>query len=93
MAGLIAGIYNPKAIIYEKNKTPIENHKALLRFRSDEVSKLTGIKFRKVFVIKSIWSEGEEKYPSPRLVAMYSKKVTGSYENRSIIDISTTTRY
>ena len=93
LAGLIAGCVFPKAKIYERNKLPFVSHQALLRFRNSKVSDITGVKFKEVTVLKSIWSEGREAQPSPRLVAMYSNKVTGKYENRSIIDISTTKRF
>lgn len=92
-AGLIAGCVFPKAHIYERNPKDFLSHQALLRFRTDKVSEITGIKFKKVQVLKSIWSEGKEVQPTPRIVAMYSHKVTGKYENRSIINIDTTNRY
>lgn len=94
LSGLIAGIANPKAQIFERNKFGgVQGHQALLRFRDMSVSDMTGIKFKKVKVIKSIWYDGQERQPSPRLVAMYSHKNTGCYENRSIMDIKTVDRY
>jgi len=94
LSGLIAGIANPRAQIYERSKfSDVKGHQALLRFRTMAVSDMTGIKFKKVKVIKSIWFEGKECQPSPRLVAMYSRKNTGHYENRSIMDIDTVERY
>lgn len=93
MSGLMAAMANPNAIVYEKNGPEIRNHEALLRFRSEEVSKLTGIKFKEVKVIKSIWSQGKEQFPSPRLVSMYSKKNTGKRENRSIMNLEPVTRF
>lgn len=93
LAGLIAGCVFPKAKIYERNAVPFVSHQALLRFRTNKVSEITGIKFRKVTVLKSIWSEGKEVLPSPRIVALYSNKVSNKYENRSIMDISMETRY
>ena len=93
LSGLIAAMANPKAIVYERNEESFQGHQALLRFRTMAVSDITGINFKKVKVIKSIWSDGEEKQPTPRLVAMYSKKNTGCYENRSIMDINTVDRY
>jgi hypothetical protein len=93
LSGLIAGIANPRAQIYEKNEKGVRGHQALLRFRDTSVSDMTGIKFKKVKVIKSIWFDGRERQPSPRLVAMYSHKNTGHFENRSIMDIKTTERY
>ena len=93
LSGLIAACAFPKATIYERNNEQFQGHQALLRFRSMAVSDITGIKFNKVSVIKSIWSEGKECVPSPRLVALYSNKNTGSYENRSIMDINTVERF
>lgn len=93
LSGLIAGIANPKAQIYERSKFGEQGHQALLRFRDMSVSNMTGIKFKKVKVIKSIWFEGRERQPSPRLVAMYSHKNTGHYANRSIMNIETVERY
>ena len=93
LSGLIAACAFPKAIVYERNEKSFQGHHALLRFRSMAVSDITGIKFSKVSVIKSIWSDGKECQPSPRLVALYSKKNTSCYENRSIMDIRTVERY
>ena len=92
-AGLIAGSYNNKAIIYEKNKEPVKNHHAVLRFKTDKVSSITGIKFTKVIVHKAIWSNGKEVKPTPRLNSLYSMKNTGCYENRSILNIDSCVRY
>ena len=92
-AGLIAGCYNNKAIIYEKNKEQVKNHYAVLRFKTDKVSSVTGIKFSKVKVTKSIWSNGKECFPTPRLNSLYSIKNTGVYENRSILNIDSCIRY
>lgn len=93
LSGLIVAMANPKAIVYERQPKEFQGHHALLRFRSMAVSDITGIKFKKVKVIKSIWSDDKECQPTPRLVAMYSKKNTGCYENRSIMDIDTVERY
>lgn len=93
LSGLIAAMANPKAIVYERQDENFQGHHALLRFRSRAVSDITGIKFKKVNVIKAIWSDGKERQPSPRLVAQYSMKNTGCYENRSIMDIKTVERF
>lgn len=93
LAGLIAGCVFQKAKIYEMNKVPFVSHQALLRFRTSKVSDITGVKFKKVRVLKSIWSRGKEVSPSPRLVALYSMKVTGKFENRSIMNIDASDRY
>jgi len=93
LSGLIAGVANPRAKIYEKGDYGTQGHQALLRFRTNAVSDMTGIKFKKVKVIKAIWSNGAERQPSPRLVALYSHKNTGHFENRSIMDIKTVERF
>jgi hypothetical protein len=93
LSGLIGAMANPKAVVYERNKRDFQGHQALLRFRTNDVSEITGIKFKEVNVIKAIWSDGKERQPTPRLVAQYSKKNTGCYENRSIMDIKTVKRY
>ena len=69
-------------------------HRAVLRFRSDQISKLTGIPFEKVQVRKSIWYEGQEfRLPDIRLTNMYSRKVTDTYHDRSIVNLETVTRW
>ena len=93
LSGLIAACAFPKAQVFERNEESFQGHHALLRFRSMAVSDITGVKLEKVSVIKSIWSNGKECQPTPRLVALYSKKNTGCYENRSIMDIKTVERY
>ena len=92
MAGCLAGIINPKAIIYEAGDGSLM-HKAVLRFRTDEISKITGIPFKKVDVIKSIWSDGKEVVSSPRVISLYSKKVSDTYTNRSIVNIENSIRW
>lgn len=78
LAGLIAGHAFPKAEIIEAAAAPAEAHKALLRFRSDDVAKLTGIPFRKVQVRKSIFFDGQHRQPDLRLANFYSQKLFGS---------------
>jgi len=93
MAGCLAGIVNSNAIILEKSESPPNNHNAVLRFRDDGVSKVTGIPFRKVSVQKSIWYEGQHRPLDPRLANMYSQKVLGVIIPRSINNLDTVTRY
>lgn len=93
MAGCLAAIVNPHARIIEAASSAPDNHKAVLRFRGDEVGRMTGIDFKKVRVHKSIWLEGREVQPSPRIANMYSKKVVGRILDRSIWNIDPVDRY
>ena len=52
LSGLIAAHIWPNANVFELSPSPIEQHKALLRFRSDVVSQVTGIEFKRVKVRK-----------------------------------------
>lgn len=98
LSGCLAGIMNSDALILESKdeesmkKSP--EHKAVLRFRTDKVSRVTGIPFRSVQVRKSVWSDGQEwRLPDIRLTNMYSKKVADGYYDRSIVNLETVTRY
>ena len=77
MAGLLAAHAWPNAQILEAAPEPREVHKALLRFRSEAVSRLTGIEFRKVRVHKGIWSCGQFNSPNIRNANQYAQKVLG----------------
>lgn len=78
LTGLMAGYVFPRATICEASKEPPLGHKALLRFRSDAVSRLTGIEFRKVRVRKGIFVHGEGYVrPSIGLANLYSRKCLG----------------
>lgn len=96
LSGLLAAQYfrshNPT--ISEKQECLPNNHKALLRFRSDAVSTLTGIKFKKVKVSKAIKYKGELLTKSNLMLNnMYSQKVTGSVRGRSISNLEDCERY
>jgi len=93
MAGCLAGIINPKAKIYEAAGENYSVHKAVLRFRSDAISKITGIVFDKVKVMKSIWYDGKEASISPRFISMYGKKVGDFYSVRSIVNVESVDRW
>lgn len=93
MAGCIAAMMNPNAIILEASDTPPTNHNAVLRFREDSVSIVTGIPFNEVTVHKAIWYNDSERPPTPRLCNMYSKKVTNKIISRSIWNLNTVKRY
>ena len=93
MSGCLMGAINGNSKIYEAQKEIPNNHKAVLRFREDKISKVTGIPFRKVKVIKGIWYGGEERSLSPRFVNLYSKKVSNKYLSRSITNLDTVERF
>ena len=93
MAGCLAGVLDPKAIILEATPEPVASHKAVLRFREDKISKVTGIPFRQVTVRKAIWMYDREVEPTPRICNMYSQKVTGKILDRSIRSIETVQRF
>ena len=73
------------------DKTPI--HNAILRFRTDRISKITGIPFKKVKVYKGIWYNDKEVKLSPRYIAQYARKVSNTITARSIVNQETVDRY
>lgn len=99
MSGMIAGHilrrFNP--VILEASPSLPNNHAALLRFRSDAVSRATHIPFKKVFVQKAILkdaSTGElTTNPSIDLQNLYSYKVSGEVRSRSILNLEAGERY
>ncbi len=94
LAGLLAGALNPgKHTIYEAQGHLPNNHGAVLRFRSDEISKALGISFKKVQVTKAIWYGGKYKQPTPGIQNFYSLKVTEELGRRSIANIDPVTRW
>lgn len=71
-----------------------DTHKALLRFRDQSVSVLTGIPFREVTVRKEIYCDGDTfQQCSIALANQYSRKVTGIVQGRSIWNLDTVKRY
>jgi hypothetical protein len=93
---MLAGQYfrslNP--LIIESQSSLPNNHKALLRFRTDSVSTLTGIPFKKVQVHKMInYKESHFNESNLFLNNLYSRKVTGEYRDRSSINLSSCSRY
>lgn len=96
MSGLLAGQFfrSHDPIIIEKQDSLPNNHKALLRFRSDAVSQLTGISFKKVQVDKMM-NYREEHITQSNLFLnnLYSQKVTGSIRSRSALKLERAERY
>lgn len=94
LSGLLAAYAFPGIPIVECAAGPIESHKAVLRFRSDAVSRLTGIPFRPVTVRKGMWSSGQFRSPDIALANAYSRKVLGGlYADRSIWNVASAVRY
>lgn len=92
LTGLIAAYAFKDAVIHEYLKEP-RVHKAVLRFRTEEVSKLTGIPFKKVTVHKAVSVNGCFVTPNLRHMNHYSLKVTGGYSERSIGNLEPAIRY
>lgn len=94
MSGCIAGyMFRDSNIIEQQAKSDVIQHKAVLRFRDDSVSRITGIQFKKVRVHKEIWLEGSEVEPTIQIANMYSLKVTGGIHERSIWNVEPVDRY
>lgn len=93
LSGLIAATQFPGATVYEANGPEHLAHRAVLRFRSDVLSRLTGIPFRKVTVRKSIWFEGQHVQPNIMLANLYSQKTNGGYLDRSIWNVEPVERF
>lgn len=92
MTGCLAAYAFKNAVIHEYLETP-NTHSALLRFRSDKVSELTGIPFKKVKVHKGIYHGGQFVQPDIRVMNLYSNKVTGGAYDRSIADVNPSVRW
>jgi hypothetical protein len=98
LAGCIAAHLFPGSRILEAGPaSAVGGHKALLRFRSDALSKITGIPFRRVHVQKNVltptdeWSGGQT--PPVGVLNCYSRKVSGGLSDRSIADTRTVERW
>lgn len=96
LAGLIAAHILPYDV-FERAPEPEAMHKALLRFRTQEVSRITGIDFAPVKVRKGIWSVDKEEFVPPdiRLANQYSAKCLHGHlaNNRSVWNLDPVTRY
>lgn len=91
--GLIAAHAWPTARIIEAAPDAKCAHKALMRFRSDAVARLTGVEFRKVTVRKAILHEGKFQQPNIALCNLYSQKVVGRLSDRSIWNLDAVERF
>jgi hypothetical protein len=97
LAGLLAANffkrYNP--LVIESQPSLPNNHDALLRFRTDLVSKVTGIPFKKVKVNKAIELSDGKLSSQPDFTSSneYSFKVTGKIQSRSIDKLESVERF
>lgn len=97
MSGLLAATmlrrFDP--VIHEAAPELPNNHAALLRFRTDAVSKATGISFKKVWVQKAVMGEDGklQSYASIKDQNCYSLKVSGEVRGRSIGNLAAGERY
>lgn len=93
LGGLTAAIQFPLAQVFESNGADSVQHRAVLRFRSDKLSRLTGIPFRRVIVRKSIFKDNQHYQPNVHLANLYSRKTNGGYLDRSIWNIDPVERF
>lgn len=93
LSGMIAAFVFPREEIVEARDRSWVEHQAVLRFRSDAVSDLTGIPFRRVTVHKGIWTDNGWTEPTIAACNMYASKTLGTVSDRSVWDISTVDRW
>lgn len=93
LSGLIAATQFPDAVVFEAGDATQLSHRAVLRFRSDSLSRLTGIPFRSVTVRKSIWARGRHCRAAIDLANMYSRKTNGHFHDRSIWNLEPVERF
>ena len=94
LAGLVAAHAWPQASVLEASPAPRAGHRALLRFRSGAVARLTGIEFRRVRVNKGLWAEDRFQPATIRWANLYARKVVGALRgDRSIWSLDPVDRY
>jgi hypothetical protein len=97
MAGLLAGniLRGEDITIFERQQGLPNNHGAVLRFKTKDVSWATGIPFRKVNVMKGICNAGGEISNHADIWSSnrYSIKATGRVMERSILNLDDCVRY
>lgn len=95
LAGLIAGHMLPHQEIWEAAPEPESSHKALLRFRSDAVARVTGVEFRRVRVRKGIFYADQFVEPNIAVANEYSRKCLNGRMagERSIWDLTPVERW
>lgn len=96
LAGLIAGhmLRRHEPTIVEAQPSLPNNHAALLRFRTNNVSTVTGVPFKKVLVSKNIYQDGNfYNEANIKFSNMYAIKVSGKAMTRSILNLDPVERY
>lgn len=95
LAGLLAAHAWPNLEVLEVASAPAQLHKAVLRFRTEAVSSLTGIPFRRVTVHKGIWSASKMHTACTiPLANAYAQKVLGRLAGeRSVWNLSAVERF
>ncbi len=93
LSGLIAAHAWPTAQVLEVAPAPRNAHQALMRFRTDAVSRLTGVEFRKVLVRKGLFSAGKFVEPNVKLANLYAQKVIGRVVDRSVWNLQPVERF
>jgi hypothetical protein len=91
MAGLLAAnmLRRHSPVIHEAQPSMPDNHGALLRFRSKEVARATGIRLDKVNVKKAVMCKGELRDSATIADAnRYSIKVAGEAMERSVLSLT-----
>lgn len=97
MSGLLAAhmLRRFEPVVHEAAESLPNNHAALLRFRTDAVSRETGIPFKKVWVQKAVMGLDGKLTTKPTIQEqnLYSLKVTGTLQSRSIGNLEPCERY
>lgn len=91
--GLLAAHAWPTARLIEAAPEANCAHKALMRFRTDAVARLTGVEFRKVTVRKGVLDDGKFVTPNIELCNLYARKVIGRLSDRSIWNLEPVERF
>jgi hypothetical protein len=92
LSACLAGIIMPDTHLFEP-LSETTTHNAVLRFRTDKISKITGIPFKKVKVYYGIWHNDRPVQLAPKYIVRYARKVSESINARSIVNQETVERY
>lgn len=97
MAGLLAAnvLRRHRPVVYEARPSLPSNHSALLRFRNEGVSRVTGIPFKQVRVHKAIVDTNGQvvNHTNLKLNNMYAQKVVGRVIGRSSMNLDPVDRW
>lgn len=94
LAGLLAAHAWPMARVFEPQSGPRPEHRALLRFRTQDVANLVGVEFHPVTVRKAIWYDGGFCAANIKLANLYSRKILGRIVgDRSIWNLDPVQRF